>query len=59
MDCPDYAPGEVMGRERPICKYYNKSNNGSCNRQDHVMCCVVWVAKTFNGKIVEVKDAGN
>jgi hypothetical protein len=43
-----------MGKHRPICKWWNASNNGSCNRQDKLMCSE-WIAKQFNGKIVEVK----
>lgn len=55
MTCPDYIPGDVMGRERPICKYWLKDNSGVCTRQDRLMC-ILWVAKQLNGKIVDVKE---
>jgi hypothetical protein len=54
VNCPNYEPSEKMGKHRPICKWWNASNNGSCNRQDKLMCSE-WIAKQFNGKIVEVK----
>lgn len=55
MDCKDYQPGPVMGKERAVCRFYNKSNNGSCNRQDLFMC-VLYLAQKLGGKIVRVEE---
>ena len=52
MNCPNYVPGPVMGKERYICKYWLSDNSGVCTRQDVLMCCE-WVAKQLGGKIVK------
>ena len=38
ITCPDYEPGPEPGKHAPVCKWWNKANNGSCNRQDRFMC---------------------
>jgi hypothetical protein len=55
MDCPKYEPSDKMGKSRPICKWWNASNNGSCNRQDMIMC-VLYLAQKLGGEIVEVRE---
>lgn len=55
MDCPQYEPSDKMGKTRPICKWWNTSNNGSCNRQDMFMC-VLYLAQKLGGKIVRVEE---
>ena len=42
--CGDYKPGTVMGKSRPVCKYYmfidkyGKDIKGACSSDDHFMC---------------------
>jgi len=55
MDCPHYEAGDKQGKNRPVCRWRNASNNGACNRQDMLMCSI-WVAQKLGGKIVKVEE---
>jgi hypothetical protein len=44
-DCEHYQPGDVMGNERPVCRYYRKS--GVCTSGKEFMC-KFWVEKWLN-----------
>jgi hypothetical protein len=55
MNCPKYEPSDKMGKTRPICKWWNASNNGSCNRQVFLMC-IIWEAQRWGGEIVRVEE---
>lgn len=35
-DCEHYQPGEEMGKERPVCRFYRKG--GVCTSGKEFMC---------------------
>lgn len=40
-DCEHYKPGEVMGNERPVCRYYRKG--GICTGKEFM--CKFWIER--------------
>ncbi len=52
QDCKEYSPGEVMGKTRPVCKFY--INGGFCKHPKHFSCELVQM-KSRGGLAIKCK----